>query len=319
MYHEAICFFMLEYDSNKIGTSAPIVNWVNAMEEALTESRSGHVFVPQRSHIEHDGNTFILMPCIGKEYFSTKLISEFPGNAKKKKPVIYGTVVLNDGKTGEPLAVFDGGKLTAMRTAAVGSAAIKHLAPENAEMLGIIGLGIQGLHQAIFACNQRPIKKLRIYDFSDANMTLFGERFKAFYPHVEVIKCRTNEELCEDSEIIITATNSKKPVIPDRESCWKHKTIVGIGSYRPDMKEIPDAIFREINQLFVDTMHAISESGDLIEPLSKGLIIQEQIYSLADVVEKTIIPVGRTRLFKSVGMAAFDLYGAMLVYKKGRL
>ncbi len=61
-------------------------------------------------------------------------------------------MILVDSETGELLAVLDGSKLTAMRTAAVGSVGIKYLAPEDATTLGIISLGIQGYHQALFAC-----------------------------------------------------------------------------------------------------------------------------------------------------------------------
>ena len=93
------------------------------------------------------------MPCFGSDYFSTKLVSVFPKNLLIKEPMIYGSVILNDGQTGKPLAVMDGSKLTAMRTAAVGAVGVKHLSPENASTLGVVGLGIQGFHQALFACN----------------------------------------------------------------------------------------------------------------------------------------------------------------------
>ncbi len=45
------------------------------------------------------------------------------------------------------------------------------------------------------------------------------------------------------SEIIITATGSHHPVVPDRGDWWKGKTIIGIGSYKPEMREFPDQIF----------------------------------------------------------------------------
>ena len=154
-------------DSNTIGKAAPIEKWVLAMEEALKDTANGVVDVPQRMHFDRGHNTLLLMPCFGEEYFSTKLVSMFPKNHAKKEPVIYGSVVLNDGQTGKPLAVLDGGKLTAMRTAAVGAIGIKYLAPADAGHLGIIGLGIQGFHQALFACQQRSIKELRIIDHSE--------------------------------------------------------------------------------------------------------------------------------------------------------
>ena len=307
---------MIEYDSDSIGKATPISNWVKAMEQALRDTMRGEIYVPQRSHIEYAGNTLLLMPCFGKDFFSTKLVTVFPENLKRKKPTIYGTVVLNDGSTGEPLAVFDGGKLTAMRTAAVGSLGIKYLSDPGAQSIGVIGLGIQGFHQALFACSQRPVKILNIYDRSPLVAGRFRERFNAFYPDVEVVKCKNATKLCENSEIIITATGSKKPVIPEQKSCWEGKTLIGIGSYKPDMREFPNPVFQALSQVFVDTLHGLTETGDLLEPLSDGLIEKANILSIGELIEGKIEPEGKTRLFKSVGMAAFDLYGAMLVYNR---
>lgn len=306
---------MKNFDSDAIGKAAPIDNWVAAMEQAFIDTAKGVVEVPQRVHIDRGPNTLLLMPCFGSTYFSTKLVSVFPDNLKKKEPMIYGTVVLNDGQTGRPLAMMDGSKLTAMRTAAVGAVGIKYLAPLEARNLGVVGLGIQGFHQALFACQQREIHTLRIMDRSKKMMARFSERFAAFYPDIKVIPVENVEELCGASEIIITATASHQPVVPSNGEWWNGKTVVGIGSYKPDMRELPDAFYANLEQVFVDTPVALKETGDLLEPLKKGIINEAQIIPLWDLILNRVKPVGETRFFKSVGMAAFDLYGARLVFE----
>jgi len=306
---------MKNINSQAIGNAATVNQWTDAMEQAFIDTARGIVDVPQRVHLDRGPNTLLLMPCFGKTYFSTKLVSVFPQNLAKKEPVIYGSVVLNDGQTGKPLAVMDGSKLTAMRTAAVGAVGVRHLSPEDSATLGVVGLGIQGFHQALFACQQRPIKTLRILDRSVEVMNRFAERFKAFYPDIQVITSRSAAELCKQSEIIITATGSRQAVVPARGQWWKGKTIIGIGSYKPDMREFPDEIFPDIRQVFVDTEHALVETGDLMEPLKKGFIQKEQVIPLSDLIMKQVKQNGETRVFKSVGMAAFDLYGAKLVYE----
>jgi ornithine cyclodeaminase/alanine dehydrogenase-like protein (mu-crystallin family) len=56
---------------------------------------------------------------------------------------------------------------------------------------------------------------------------------------------------------------------------------------------------------------AKDEVGDLIEPLASGLIRQENIVHIADlVVGKRSIDTARTTVFKSVGLALYDLYAA---------
>lgn len=302
-------------DSKTIGKAAPIDRWVLAMEQALTDTATGVVEVPLRTHIDRGPNTLLLMPCFGEKYFSTKLVSVFPKNHLKKEPVIYGSVVLNDGQTGKPLAVLDGSKLTAMRTAAVGAVGIKYLAPEDASRLGIIGMGIQGFHQALFACQQRPIRQLRIIDHSKVIMERFAKSFNAYYPKIEVIQCLSSSDLCQASDIIITATGSHHPVVPGKGQWWIGKTMIGIGSYKPDMKEYPEEIFQDVKQVFVDTLHANAESGDLMDPLRQGLIEEKDVVPLANLILKKSVATGDTHFFKSVGMAAFDLYGAKLVFE----
>lgn len=306
---------MIQIDSNTIGKAAPVRVWISAMEDALRDTAEGRIEVPIRSHYHRAHNTHLLMPCFGEEYFSTKLVSVFPKNLLKHKPVIYGTVVLNDGKTGEPLAVLDGSKLTAMRTAAVGSVGIKYLSPENVDTLGIIGLGIQGFHQALFACEIRPIRELRILDQSKERMKLFKIKFQAYFKHVKVILCESASELCNASEIVITATGAHHPVVPEAGKWWRGKTLIGIGSYKPEMREFPDALMKDLAKVYVDTLHGLSEAGDLLIPLQNGLITKEQVEPLSDLVLGKSQSEEETRFFKSVGMAAFDLYGAKLVYE----
>lgn len=306
---------MKNFNSNAIGKAAPIDKWVEAMEQALLDTATGAVDVPQRVHIDRNQNTLLLMPCFGTDYFSTKLVSVFPDNLMNKEPMIYGSVILNDGQTGRPLAVMDGSKLTAMRTAAVGAVGIKYLSSESASTLGVVGLGIQGFHQALFACQQRNIKTLRILDRSREIMSRFSERFNAFYPGIRVIACKTAGELCKASEIVITATGSHHPVVPARGTWWKGKTVVGIGSYKTNMREFPDEFFGHLKQVFVDTPVALEETGDLAVPLEKALIKEKNIYPIWELIQGNVKLSGETRFFKSVGMAAFDLYGAKLVYE----
>ncbi len=306
---------MKNFNSDAIGKAAPSDKWVAAMEQAFIDTAQGVVEVPPRVHLDRGPNTLLLMPCFGSTYFSTKLVSVFPENLLKKEPMIYGSVLLNDGQTGRPLAVMDGSKLTAMRTAAVGAVGIKYLAPQEASNLGVVGLGIQGFHQALFACQQRSIRTLRIMDNSGEVMSRFSERFKAFYPKINVVPCNSAEELCNASEIVITATGSHQPVVPAHGGWWKGKTVVGIGSYKPDMREFPDSFFADLEQVFVDTPVALTETGDLLEPLNKGLISEANIFPLWDLIQEKVVLSGETRFFKSVGMAAFDLYAAKLVYE----
>lgn len=304
-------------DSKTISEATTIPEWIKITEESIVASLADEALVPQRMHIDRGRDTFLLMPCLTDEYWTTKLVSFCPGNNGLGLPSIYGTVVLNSSSTGEPLAVMDGSKLTALRTAAVSAVGIKYLAPENARSLGIVGTGIQAVDQARFACSVRDIKSLNIFDLSAKSMKNFIERFEPEFPGIRITVCKNAESVCTDSEIIITATNSTDPVFPDKKDLFAGKTFIGIGSYKPDSREYPDALIRNLDQIFTDTMHAMKESGDLIYPVESSLISSGCIYSLGSLIKGDIsLSDSTTRFFKTVGNAIFDLYGAKLIYEK---
>jgi ornithine cyclodeaminase len=243
------------------------------------------------------------------------MVSLFPGNAGKGKQPLFGLVVLNDGATGEPLAIIDGAKLTAMRTAAVGSVAVRHLSPPDVSRLGIIGMGIQGIHQALFACSQRNISTIHILDATPGTYKMFIDTLNKEYPGIEIIIADNSTHLCHESEVIITATNSKVPVIPSDKNSIRNKTIIGVGSYKPDMREFPDEVYPLAGTIYIDTPHGLKESGDLMYPIENKILGEDKFISIERAIRE---PVERrsTNVFKSVGMALFDLFGAVLVYEK---
>jgi ornithine cyclodeaminase/alanine dehydrogenase-like protein (mu-crystallin family) len=306
---------MIFIDEFQIAVTATYDKWINAMQDAVAAISDGSVMVPKRIHIDLHKDALLIMPSVGKEYFATKLVSFFPMNMKENIPSIYGTVVLNSRKTGEPLAIIDGSKLTAMRTAAVSGIGIRFLCDEKISSIGIIGAGIQGFHQALFACSQREITKLTVYDNRRELLGKFCAELRKIYPRIKISPASDETELCRKSELIITATNSFYPVLPSEKSILEGKTIIAIGSYKKEMRELPDELFELVDFVFIDSEHGLSESGDLIDPLKTGLINAEKVQSLSELISGRIMSKSPTRLLKTVGNAAFDLYAAILVYE----
>lgn len=294
---------------------------VDSVEKALRMYEEKNFHMPDRMHVDYRGNTLLLMPCFTKKSMGTKLVSLYPENEKKDLPVLFGIMVLNDGNTGKPLAVLDGSALTALRTGAVGSVSIRHMTPKKVNTLGIVGAGVQGFHQTITACTQRDFKSVYVYDkFSEKSDQLIEKLLKKL-KNIEVKKAKSAEELLKEAEVVITATTSMEPVLPDEERLFLGKHIVGIGSYKPDMREFPKALFKNIKTLAVDTEYAHIESGDLKVPLEKGWIQEDQILTLGKVImEKSFINQERegTTVFKSVGMALFDEVVSEFIYQKAR-
>lgn len=305
------------FDQKSILDNTVIQEWVDAMIMAIHASRVDKYIMPKRMHLDHKDDTFLLMPCITDEYWSTKLVSFCPNNKMAGLPSINGILVLTSAKTGEPLALMDGSIITAMRTAAVSAVGIQNLAPVNSSTLGIVGTGLQGIYQAIFACSVRKIEKIWAYDKIESNLKRFTNQVSSKFPDIDIIYAKDSSEVVKNSEVVISATNSQTPVFPDEKELFTGKTFIGIGSYKKDCREFPEQLFKQIDQIFIDTPDGKKESGDLITPVVNNWIAEENIYPIASLLagEISITP-NPTRVYKTVGSGIYDLFAAKLIYEK---
>lgn len=309
---------MLILNSSAVEKAVSYEEAMDYIEEAYRVYERKAVFMPPRIHVDHGQKTLLYMPCFVQDLFGTKILTVFPENTKKGLPAIDGVMLLNDLETGKPIALIDGKSLTAMRTGAVGGVAVRHTAPKAASSLGIVGAGTQGYYQAVFACQARPVRKVLVFDMHRQKLPAFVAALEKQLENVEIGEAASVEQLLMESQIIVTATTSNQPVLPDDACLLRGRHFVGIGSYKPSMREYPDALFGLVDTVYVDTMHAKEETGDLVYPLSKGLLRQEQVKSFGHMLLQNSGQVqkdGNTTFVKSVGMAIFDLVVSQLIYK----
>ncbi len=292
---------------------------IDAVEQAFRIHESGNFKMPVRTHIDYQGKTLLSMPCFTNHNFGTKLVSLMPENPKKGLPVLFGIVVLNDGETGRPLAIMNGAAITGLRTSAVGSLSIKYMARDDVKNLGVIGAGVQGYYQTLFACSVRHFEHVFLYDINEQSVKGLAEKLSAELPHVRIHPSTSATEAVAASEVAITATNTEHALFPNDSSLFREKHFVGIGSYKPEMREYPEALFRNLETVFIDTEHAFHESGDIMTPLEKAWISKDRIVPFGKVVTKEVTNYANENhvtFFKSVGMALFDIAAADLIYKK---
>lgn len=310
---------MIYLTETDILKAATIDEMLDAIEASLRIYEKKDFHMPQRLHVDHEDDVLLLMPCFTKDYFGTKVVTLFPDNPAKNVPVLNGIMVLNDAQTGVPLALLNGPALTAVRTAAVGAVSIRHLAPEDTRALGIIGAGVQGFYQARAACSARHITDVFIYDIYPEKASALKDKLLESIGDVNVHSAACVEDLLENAQVVITATTSLEPVLPDEEDLLKGKHFVGIGSYKPDVREFPQALFGLLKTVYIDTEHALEESGDIIVPLRNGWLRRDQIMTLGRFLidnDSESQERQETTLFKSVGMALFDVCASTLIYEK---
>ena len=289
---------------------------IGAVEAASVAMESRGAIVPKRLHLPWDENTLLTMPAVAKMCFGTKVVSVIPQNAARGFPVTNGLMVLNDRETGLPLAVMNATELTAQRTGAIGALGLKHVTPTDISSVGIIGCGLQGTWQAIFACVVRPVKEVFCFSRSADRYEKFRSELRQKVPEVKITSCGNATELLERTRVVITATTSSEPVLPDEPSLLKGKHFISIGSYRPTMQELPDSVYRLAGRLVIDSEFAREEVGDVINPVRKCILKEADVFSIGKLVTgQRSVDLSRTTAYKSVGMALYDLYVAQALYE----
>jgi ornithine cyclodeaminase len=290
--------------------------------EAIAAMFKGSCVTPIRHHHhmqvpgESDA-TLLLMPAwVPGAYSGVKVLSIFPDNASRSLPAIFGTYLLSSGKTGEMLAIIDGGELTARRTAATSALAARYLARADADELLICGTGRLSLNLMQAHAVGRPLKTIKVWGRNRASAEKIAADARGLGLPAEAVA--DIEAAARSADIISCATLSNQPLISGE---WlkpgAHLDLVG--GFTPHMREADDAAIRRA-KVFVDTRAgAMSEAGDIVQPLKSGALTAESIHAeLAELVDGT--RPGRLddrdiTLFKSVGAALEDLAGAILAYE----
>ncbi len=311
---------MIVLSKKEIEELVDLNEMMDQIEEAYRIYGTGEYYMPPRPSVEHENKTLMYMPCYTKDIIGTKILSIFPENAALGLPSIDGVVLLNDRTTGAPVAVLDGQAVTAYRTGAVGGVGIRHLSREDCHTVGIVGVGVQGFHLVLYACAARNIHTVCVYNHSDRDIREYLDRLEKTIdnPNIKVVQCKTVEELTGLSDIICTATPAVRPVLPDDRKLLEGKCIIAVGSYTPQMREIPDAIWDLVDKVYIELPYACEESGDLSQPLSEGRLTKDKIMLmdqyLASGTQKGVSK--GTTYFKSVGMGLFDICIAQKLLEK---
>ena len=310
---------MLILDDNDTNKALPYAGLIDALRSMFI---SGCDAPPRHHHDVHvpgepDG-TLLLMPAwLAGRYMGLKQVSVFPGNAARGLPSIFGSYLLSSAVTGELLAIIDGRELTARRTAAASALAASYLARKDASVMLMTGTGRLSSNLIEAHKTVSPLKKVFIWGRDMAKAEAIARHAETL--GLEAIATDNLESASRQADIISCATLSTEPLIRGE---WlkpgAHLDLVG--AFKPSMRETDDAcVMRAIR--FVDTRAgALSEGGDIVQPLNAGLITAGSIAADLAELARGSHP-GRTSdheitLFKSVGASLEDLAGAIFAFEQ---
>lgn len=290
----------------------PYTALADAIREVVLARSSGAVQAPPRLALPlPEGGVLLVMPASDAEIAITKLVTVHPGNAGRGLPTIQGEVVVMEAATGERLGLLDGATVTARRTAALSLLAARELAPRPEGPLLVVGAGTQGRsHLEAF------VEGLGVSKVFVTSRTHKGAEALAGHARemgVEAVIVDDPEEALSEVGLIVTATTSREPVLP--ESVSQGTFVAAVGSFEPEAAELPPGLISG-SAVVVDTIEgAKEEAGDLIQAEKVGAFNWRDATALEDALRNDERPTG-TVVFKSVGDALWDLAAARAAFSR---
>ncbi|WP_412553779.1 iminosuccinate reductase BhcD [Shimia sp. MIT1388] len=235
----------------------------------------------------------------------------WPNNLEKRGLINHqSTVFLFDPDTGKAKAMVGGNLLTALRTAAASSVSIKHLAREDAKVIGMIGAGHQATFQLRAALEQRNFEKVIGWNYHPEML-----------PNIEKVASEAGlpfeaVELdgMKEADVIISITSAFAPsLMADHVSPGTH--IACMGTDTKGKQEVEGALLAKAS-VFTDEVAQSITIGEAQHAVAEGLIEVSDVAEVGAVINGT--NPGRTSaeqitLFDGTGVGLQDLAVAAAV------
>ncbi|MEM7358344.1 MAG: ornithine cyclodeaminase family protein [Pseudomonadota bacterium] len=309
---------MISLNAEQTQACLPWQELVAALREGFVQGCES----PARHHHDfsipdEDNGTLLLMPAWTEgEHLGVKQVLVIPGNGQRGLSAVSASYQLSSARTGEVLALLEGGVLTNRRTAAASALASGYLSRADASHLLMVGTG--GLARDLIPAHAaiRPITQVSIWGRNPDHSSKLADEIAATGLSATVVS--DLQSITKEADIVSCATLAEQPLIyGDWLSEGTHVDLVG--AFKPTMRESDDRLMQRA-EIFVDTREgALSEGGDIIQPMQAGAIaesdIRADLYELCRGAHPGRTADAQITVFKSVGTALEDLAAAKLAYQ----
>lgn len=294
---------MRTLDADAVWGSLSYGEAIDVLERAFREGDPSAT--PPRSSVETTAGTLLLMPSTDARATGVKLVTLTPGNPSRGHPLIHATYVVFDGSTQAPLAVLDGGALTALRTSSVSALATRYLARTDATRLVVFGAGVQAAAHVDAMQAVRPIEVVTVVGRDRTRAAALVERIR----QGGIAATAGDPGSVASADIVCTCTTSTTPLF-DGSSLPPGAHVNAVGAFRPGDREVDSETVRRARVVVETRAVAAEEAGDLLVPIAEGAIGWDHV--IADLAEVTRgAQVRRSpddvTFFGSVGLAFEDL------------
>jgi alanine dehydrogenase len=302
---------VLVLSEDEVASLLDVEELLDALADAFRDLSAGRASVPPRVAARAELGMLAAMPvALPGVALGAKLVSVFPDNHARGLPSHQGVIVLFGEQDGTPLAVMDGRHITAVRTGAATAVAARALARPDAEVLAILGAGVQGHSHLDALPRVRGFREIRVASRTPANAAALA----ALHPAARPVG--SFEEAVTGADVVCCCTDAHQPVI---RAAWlapgAHVSSVG-GIFGPEL----DADTVRAGRVFVEWRGAASNpppaGAHELQGLDGGGVTE-----LGEVLAGTLP--GRTSdqeitVYKSTGHAVEDAAAARLVYERAR-
>ncbi len=230
----------------------------------------------------------------------------WPNNLATRNEINHqSTIFLFDPDTGKASAMVGGNLLTALRTAAASSVSIKHLAPRNAKVLGMIGAGHQSTFQMRAAVEQRDFEKVIGWNYHPEMLSRLADLAQELGLPFEAVELN---QLGEEADVIISITSAFSPSLMDAHV--KGGTHIACMGTDTKGKQEVDAALVARATVFTDEVAQAISIGECQHAIAAGAITPTDVAELGAVINGAIA--GRSSdeevtLFDGTGVGLQDL------------
>ncbi len=298
---------------------------INSVETAFAEEAKCNIDMPAKKYLYFNQNCekspgdLRIMPCsvIGS-IAGVKSVNVHPDNPEKYNlPTVMAVIELIDPDNGYPLAIMDGTSITNMRTGAAAGLATKHLARENSESFGFVGLGVQALLSFLALNDVMKIKEIKISSRTLETRENLARMIRDNYG-IDAKAVETVKEAVNGMDVVTTTTPSRRPLVLSK---WVDDGthINAMGADAPGKQELETSLILRSN-IIIDDWEQASHSGEINVPLLEGTLGKGDIHAkLGDVLIGNKLgraSDGEITIFDSTGLAVQDIATAWKVYEK---
>lgn len=291
-------------------------NLIEHIEKAYRQIAKQRARQPERLFMKtSDGGDLLVGPAYlgDKSYFGTKLSSYSPKNADTDLPMLSGVIALFDSENGQLVALVDAVSVTALRTGAKSAVAVKYLASERSETLGIVGMGTQAkTHCEAISCI-RDISKILLWTRNPKEhkdlVKFINEKL-----NIETQILETPDEVASNCDILVSATWSKKPLVKT-EAIKAGTLVIGLNHF-PDATDFKASLLKK-SKVCIDTKGAL-HSGTIQNALEEKAIRKDDIEKLSKIVideKDRKVKKDEFVYFQSAGASIEDVAGAVAIYQ----